>query len=108
MAIRAAAASTDGKVINLHFGKADRFLIFELADDGFHYIETREITPCCNRGEHEDSAFENAANALYDCKIILVSKIGIPAACFLENRGFEIYESPFPIHSVLEKLKTEV
>lgn len=107
MALKAAVASTDGKVINCHFGKADRFLIFELTPDGFDYVETRELQPCCNQGEHEDNAFEDVAKVLFDCKIILISKIGIPAANFLESRGFEVYESPFPIHSALKKLIQE-
>lgn len=107
MAIRAAAASTDGKVINCHFGKASNFLIFELRNGEFQYIETRNIKPCCNRGEHEDSAFENAAKLLADCSIILVSKIGISAADFLESRGFAVYESPFPITQCLKKLAAE-
>lgn len=107
MAVRAAAASTDGKVINCHFGKAGRFLIFELQDGKFQYIETREVKPCCDRGEHEDGAFENAAKALGDCSIILVSKIGMSAADFLESRGFAVYEAPFPIRQCLEKLTEE-
>lgn len=106
--VKVAAASTDGKVINCHFGRADHFLIFEMTSDGFEYVETREMHPCCNQGMHEDNAFENAAKVLADCKIILISKIGIPAANFLESRGFEVYESPFPIHSVLEKLIQEM
>ena len=48
MAIRAAVASSDGKIINKHFGKADYFLIFELRDGEFRYIEKRNTAPCCN------------------------------------------------------------
>ncbi len=110
MPVKAAVASTDGKVVNSHFGKAGQFLIFELRPDGYKYIETRKLPSCCHQGEHEDNVFENVANALSDCKIIIVSKIGIPAADFLESRNFEVYESPFPIDSVLEELvkSTEV
>lgn len=108
MAIRAAVASTDGKVINCHFGKASKFLIFEFKDNGFKYIENREVKPCCNRGEHEDNAFEITAKELSDCHIILVSKIGMMAADFLESRGFAVYESPFPIKECLEKLTAEI
>lgn len=107
MAIRAAVASTDGKVINCHFGKASKFLIFEFKDNVFEYIEAREVKPCCNRGEHEDNAFETAAKELCDCSIILVSKIGMTAADFLESRGFAVYEAPFPIKECLEKLAAE-
>lgn len=107
MAIRAAVASTDGKIINCHFGKASKFLIFELVNNSFEYIEIREVKPCCNRGEHEDNAFEIAAKKLSDCSIILVSKIGMMAADFLESRGFAVYEAPFPIKECLEKLAAE-
>lgn len=108
MAIRAAVASTDGKVINQHFGKAEFFLIFELFGDEFKYIEKREVAPCCHMGEHSDNAFENAAKALSDCAVIIVSRIGTGAADYLESRGFAVYESPFPIIKVLEMLKTEI
>ncbi len=108
MSIKAAVGSTDGKVVNCHFGKADRFLIFDLTRDGFKYIETRKLPPCCSLGEHEDNAFENAAGLLSDCKIIIISKIGVPAAEFLTGCGFEVYEAPFSIHSVLEKLAKEI
>ena len=107
MAIRAAVASSDGKIINKHFGKADSFLIFELRDGEFQYIEKRNTAPCCNMGTHEESGFENTAKALSDCSVILVSRIGQGAAGFMESRGFEVYESPFPISAVLNKLVKE-
>lgn len=107
MSIKAAVASTDGKVINQHFGKADSFLIFELRDGDFQYIEKRKVVPCCHLGEHEDNAFENTAKMLIDCSVIIVSRIGQGAADFMESRGFAVYESPFPINAVLKKLVEE-
>lgn len=109
MSIKAAVASSDGIVVNRHFGKADSFLIFELDDDNFVYTETRKVVPCCNLGEHEDNGFDNTAKALSDCSIIIVSKIGTIAANYLESRGFAVYEAPFKINYVLKKLaETEV
>ncbi len=107
MSIRAAVSSTDGKVINQHFGKTEFFLIFELREGEFKYIEKRNVIPCCHMGEHEENAFYKAAEALKDCQIILVSKIGQGAADFMESRGFAVYEAPFPINSVLNKLITD-
>jgi predicted Fe-Mo cluster-binding NifX family protein len=107
MSIRAAVSSTDGKVINQHFGKTEFFLIFELRGGEFQYVEKRSVKPCCNMGEHEENAFEKTAKALNDCQIILVSKIGGGAADYMESRGFAVYESPFPINAVLNKLITD-
>ena len=107
MAVRAAVASSDGKIVNKHFGKADCFLIFELRDGEFRYIEKRNTSPCCNMGTHEESSFENTAKTLSDCSVIIVSHIGQGAADFMENRGFAVYEAPFPIRAVLDKLVKE-
>ena len=107
MAIRAAVASSDGKIVNRHFGKADCFLIFELRDGEFRYIEKRNTVPCCNMWTHEESSFENTAKALSDCSVIIAGHIGRDAADFMENRGFAVYEAPFPISAVLDKLVKE-
>lgn len=107
MAVRAAVASTDGKVINQHFGKADSFLIFELHNGAFQYIEKRSVTPCCRMGEHKEDSFEDTSKAIADCSVIIVSRIGQGAADFMESRGFAVYESPFPINAVLKKLIEE-
>lgn len=40
--MKIAVASTDGKVIDLHFGDANRFLIFELEDGEGKFQEMRE------------------------------------------------------------------
>lgn len=97
MAIRAAVASTDGKIINCHFGKASKFLIFELVNNSFEYIEIREVKPCCNRGEHEDNAFEIAAKKLSDCSIKIESsmleKAFIAAAIANTTPGVLIFHS---------------
>ena len=33
MDIRVAVASSDGRTVNLHFGRADRFRIYRITDD---------------------------------------------------------------------------
>lgn len=104
--VRVAAASTDGKVINQHFGHAESFYIFDIDINNisFEYIENREIEPCCNNYSHSEQAFENVASKLSDCKAILVSQIGDGAVSFLESKGFEVFEAPFPIEDVLLKI----
>ncbi|MCD8355334.1 MAG: hypothetical protein LUE11_01990 [Clostridia bacterium] len=105
--LRVAAASTDGKVINEHFGHASRFHVFELDEDGFRFVESRTVQPCCNGGEHSIESFEKVAAVLADCTAILVAKIGEGAASFLETKGLTVFESPFLIEKVLDKLVNE-
>lgn len=108
MALRAAIASMDGKVVNRHFGKADYFYIVELAEGKFKYVEKRTVNPACLGGDHNIGTFEETAKKLSDCSVIIVSHIGVAAAQFLETCGFAVYEAPFPISDVLEKLKSEI
>lgn len=108
MALRAAIASTDGKVVNRHFGRAEYFYIVELTGGKFQYVEKRDVNPACLGGDHSIGAFDETAKILSDCSVIIVSHIGVTAAQFLEARGFTVYEAPFPISDVLEKLKSEI
>ncbi len=104
MTYKAAVASTDGKVVNQHFGRADLFHIVEISSEGYSYLESRSINACCNNGNHETASFVKAAEALKDVSAIIVSRIGEGAADFLEANGFIVYEAPFPIEPLLQKI----
>lgn len=106
-AVRIALASSDGKVINQHFGHATTFHVFDIVDNTARFVESRDVNQCCNGGSHKISAFEKVANTLSDCKAIIVAKIGEGASAFLEGKGFEVFEAPYLISAVLEKLISE-
>ena len=102
--VRNALASSDGKVINQHFGHATTFHVFDIIDNTARFVESRDVNQCCNGGTHKISAFEKVANTLSDCKGIIVAKIGEGASSFLESKGFEVFVAPYLISAVLEKL----
>lgn len=102
--VRIALASSDGKVINQHFGHATTFHVFDIIDNTARFVESRDVNQCCNGGTHKISAFEKVANTLSDCKGIIVAKIGEGASSFLESKGFEVFVAPYLISAVLEKL----
>lgn len=104
MSVKVAIASTDGKVINEHFGRADRFHIFSIENEKYQFVETRSVEVCCNGGEHEESAFEKVSRVLGDCQAIIVAKIGDGASSYLEMKGFEVFEAPYFITDVLQKI----
>ena len=100
MAYRIAVASTDGIVVNQHFGHAERFHILELdAETG-----TREVERVCQGHYHHDSSFDKVIDALSDVHAVLVAKIGTGASDKLESRGLTVYEAPFPIEPLVEKI----
>ncbi|MCD8010042.1 MAG: dinitrogenase iron-molybdenum cofactor biosynthesis protein [Lachnospiraceae bacterium] len=89
-------ASTDGKVVNQHFGRADRFYIVEFCEKThtLHLLEERRLAPVCRGGDHEEKSLREQAEQLADCRYVLVSRIGRRAETELERRGIQVFEIP--------------
>jgi predicted Fe-Mo cluster-binding NifX family protein len=105
MSIRIAVATTDGKVVNEHFGRASAFYIVELDETGYRFLEKREVSPVCSGGSHDDSTMEKAIDLLADCRAVLVSRAGPGAKRALEIRGISVFEIGIPIDEAMEKLR---
>ncbi|MDR3222127.1 MAG: nitrogen fixation protein [Methanobrevibacter sp.] len=72
--MKIAVASTDGKEINLHFGDAKTFFIFDLDSNNFEFEEVRKKRdiPVCEHTER----WRYSIDLISDCKAVLCSKIG--------------------------------
>ena len=102
---RIGIASSDGLVVNQHFGKANRFLIVETDDSGgFTAVEERRLAPVCDGGSHDPDRLDKNAALLTDCDYLLVSRIGQGALNVLENKGISVYEIPDLIENAVGKL----
>jgi nitrogen fixation protein NifX len=104
MKIKVAIASSDGKVVNQHFGHAKQFLIFELSESGFGFLELRPNVPTCNLGKHEAAALDRTADLIGDCTYVIASQIGRGAAEALLGRGIRAYIEADFIEDALSKL----
>lgn len=92
MAYRVAVASTDGKVVNQHFGHTKQFLIFEIQEEeDYSFLEVRETEPPCSFGEHGANSLEEAADRIADCSFVLCSQIGRGAYQLLQERGIRVF-----------------
>lgn len=100
-----AVASSDGIVVNQHFGRASSFIIYNiLPNDTIELVENRVMTAACQDGTHNDNGLAENIENLLDCKYVLVSKIGAGAANRLEQRGVIPVEVPGIIDESVEKL----
>jgi predicted Fe-Mo cluster-binding NifX family protein len=107
METRIAVATTDGKIVNEHFGRAQAFYILEGAGGTFRFLEIRKTEPFCGSGQHEDDHGTDRIYALLkDCSAVLVSRVGPSAQQALAQRGLAIYEIPMPISEALERLRS--
>lgn len=105
MSYKIAVASTDGKVVNQHFGKADQFYIIRVDDQSkYELTELRELPPVCQGGDHDDDAMQRNIKALADCEYVLVSRIGQRAENELQGQGIGVYVIPDMIEDALNKL----
>lgn len=98
---RVAAASTDGRTVNLHFGEAQEFYIYDLGKDGWRFVERRDIRRTLG---HNPAEFDKVRLMLGDCEAVLVSRIGPAAAEYLLVRGLRVFEAPYPVDAVLNRL----
>ena len=105
MSYKIAVASTDGKVVNQHFGKADQFYIIEVNNESrYELIELRKMPPVCQGGDHDDDAIQRNVKTLSDCQYVLVSRIGQRVENELEKHGISVYVIPDMIEDALNKL----
>lgn len=76
MTYKIAVGSSDGKVVNAHFGRTPQFLIFELSKDLIRYIELRENLPGCSNLNEPQGTMEDTVSLISDCHYVLISQIG--------------------------------
>ena len=104
MAYKIAVASSDGKVINEHFGKATKFLIFNIDEDRYEFSEVLEASPFCSNGDHNEEKLLLATEKLAGCRAVLITQIGYVAVKALESRGIEVFEIKTLIGDALNKI----
>lgn len=104
MSYKVAFASTDGKVVNEHFGRARQFHIVEIDNKNHRFIESRENTPSCNDFQHTEEALINSIKLIEDCKAVFVARIGQGAVRTVEASGIQAIEAPYFIEDVIDNL----
>lgn len=85
------AVATSGQgVINVHFGHAKEFLIYEASPDGVRFISHRKADQYCGGdttcGDGE-SVLQRTIRSLEGCEAVLCSKIGFEPWDMLEQAG---------------------
>lgn len=91
---RIAIATSDGRLVNRHFGNSENFLIVDLFSDGScELICVREFK-CEEEDCSNEKRIEERIRLLKDCDVIVASRIGLCALeklsdkVVLERQGF--------------------
>ncbi len=92
---RVAVTTSNGKMVDLHFGHARRFHIYDYhpEDDIITLVEVRDLEqnycqgPECDMLAGRDDVFVQIVNLLRDCRYLLCRRIGVVVANALRESG---------------------
>jgi predicted Fe-Mo cluster-binding NifX family protein len=102
-----AVASKDGKEINQHFGHAERFLIYEVAEGEAKLVDERKVERYCSYDPDHPlrrHLLDAIAEALSGCQAIICAQIGQAPQLEMERFGLNTYVAEGPIKVTLVEL----
>ncbi|WP_333593541.1 nitrogenase cofactor biosynthesis protein NifB [Anaerospora hongkongensis] len=93
--IKIAVASKYGKLVDLHFGHATEFRIYQGENNTFKLLETRQVDKYCagmQECDTEEERREVIVESLKDCAAVLTMRIGHSAKERLRRKGIQSIE----------------
>jgi nitrogen fixation protein NifX len=113
-----AFATTDGRLIDEHFGRAGRFAILDFTPEGYTalpdlvFADGRDaaVESTRGRGDAHDEAVGRKVEQLGDCRLVYLTAIGGPSAARMARRGImpvKVAEGA-AIEEAAEKLMTTI
>jgi len=87
-----AVASKTGAIVDLHFGHAKEFYIYESDGEQVRFLETRSVNQYCNGsgcGDKEDR-WESVIRAVQDCSAVLALRTGMAPEKRLKENGINV------------------
>lgn len=129
MGYKIAVASLDGSNIDVSFGKTDKFYIYEVDGEEYHFREIRKVEEnfldtlqnCESDKVSEKNCGEGKINGctsgclgaktndekillVADCRCIICKKIGFNIRKQLEKRAITAFDIEIPIEQALKKI----
>lgn len=102
--MKIAFTSTDGEIIDQHFGMSRAYWIWEVGAESAEFLT--QVTPLVTDGDEEDRTAARA-NAVAGCALVYTVQIGGPAAAKLVARKIHTMKTnaEVPIAEVIAKLQ---
>jgi hypothetical protein len=88
--MKVAITTSNGKSIDIHFGKAKYFYIYELLNGGLKFMEKREsIMSATNNEKHHfnEDRFDLVYHTIKDCRFLYTAKIDDTSVHMLRRKG---------------------
>ena len=96
MKLKAVVTSSDGKTVDLHFGRCSDFRIIEVdgATGEWRVTEERKTEQTCHHFAHQEEHVKEVVSLLSDCSFLLTYRIGIYPYSLFRSRGILCMETP--------------
>jgi predicted Fe-Mo cluster-binding NifX family protein len=97
--MKIAVASSDGSSVDLHFGQAREFSIYEFNEEEATFIERRhvELKP------DEKHQWHKSLDVIADCEVVICVQAGMNAKYGLEQEDIKLVQDEGPVEEVLER-----
>ena len=104
--LRFAVASKTGNVVDLHFGHATEFYIYDFKKDTVTFIEKRNVEQYCNGKDFCDDEidkFQKLISVVEDCNGIIALRIGGEPTNKLKDRDIDVFMTCEKVEIAVEK-----
>jgi nitrogen fixation protein NifB len=86
-----AVTSKDKTLVDVHFGHAEEFHIFEVSKDGIRFLESRQTEKYCVGQEGCSDSKEKIIDLLSDCNALITKMIGYGPQKKLQEKGIKSF-----------------
>lgn len=97
--MRIAVAVSDDEKFTEHFGRAQKFMIYEFDGEEIELIDKRES----KKVPGEKHQWGKSLKIVEDCDVVICLQIGITAKPGLKSEGKKVVEDEGPIEGVLKR-----
>lgn len=97
--MKIAIASSDGKNVDLHFGKGSSLYIYDFDGKSTKFLEKRTVII----NENEKHQWKKVLEIIMDCDVIICVQAGFKSKYGIEEAGLKLVEDEGSIDEVLKR-----
>jgi len=105
---RFAVASKNGAIVDLHFGHADKFFIYESDETETRFVETRSVSKYCDGSCDKDDKWASVIRAVSDCDAVLALRIGPTPEKRLQENGICVITTYERVETAVSQAAKEI
>jgi len=95
--VKIAIATSNFKDVD-HFGKAQKFMIYEFHEENMVFIEKRDS----KKIKGEKHQWQKSLDAVKDCEVVICAQSGLKGKISLKNTGIKLVEYESTVEEVIE------